>query len=309
MRISAPEYPWGARFITNGAGFRNTEEVAEARKPTEIRILSLEDSFATGMGADQAEFYGAYLAEELRRLHPDVQVTVLNAEVSDPSHGLYYLQEYGMKYRPHIVLYTMCGNDVMQASQFAAPGGLFTLQDDGPIAINSAHTERENPWDAHGDFAYPAAGAPIGGASLPGLNFARRTMANADQLAATKLLRRTFGFPKDGSYFSYAQKYEARDGRLRLINGTYNLGFFYRHGDGVVGPMYDTFFSRSSNGSTACRASMGRSSSWSSSRSVTRFNPRTGLRCGAGGTSATRISTWSVSTRCWRRLAVTTTSE
>ena len=64
-RMRAPEYPRGARLITNSEGFRNLEEFAAQPPAGHMRVLSLGDSFSTGFCADQEAFLGSLLQKEL----------------------------------------------------------------------------------------------------------------------------------------------------------------------------------------------------------------------------------------------------
>jgi hypothetical protein len=165
---------------------------------------------------------------------------VLNAEVSDPAHGLYYLQQFGDRYHPQLIIYNMCGNDVMQTASFVGPERLFAFDPTGLLAVNSHRTRFDAPWDEYQSFAYPIARSAR--PHIPGVNFVQRTAAGLNDFAAIKWLHLLLGDPSQVADFNYAQAYEQRDGRMRLIDGTYNLGFFYRRGSTVVANMYDTFF-------------------------------------------------------------------
>jgi len=100
------EFPGGAEVFTNHEGFRNRREFT--RVPgRETRILSMGDSFAAGYAMPQELFFGSQLEKAAQALMPNEDVAVMNAEVSNPAHGLYYLQTYGIQYRPRLVIFAL----------------------------------------------------------------------------------------------------------------------------------------------------------------------------------------------------------
>ena len=100
---------------TNSEGFRNDHEIPLVAKPGELRVLNLGDSFSVGYGVDQDRFIGSILESRWRREFPGREVSVMNAEVSDPAYGLLYLQRYGTRYAPDFVPYVYVDNDSHQA--------------------------------------------------------------------------------------------------------------------------------------------------------------------------------------------------
>ena len=68
---------------------------------------------------------------------PATRLTVVNAEVSDPAFGLYYLQNFGVRYRPDVVLVGLCGNDMLQAENFVGGGATVPSRRNGNARAES----------------------------------------------------------------------------------------------------------------------------------------------------------------------------
>lgn len=239
-RMRAPEYGRGARIITNAAGFRNEQEFAPEPPPGEIRVLSLGDSFSIGFCADQDAFFGSYLEGLLEASAGGGRVRVMNAEVSDPAYGLYYLQKYGMRYHPALVIYGLSGNDVIQGAERYGPDRLFTLDAAGHLTRNPRFEPlAEPPWVRFRDFTYPTVGER-GSETPPTPPMIERFVAELVRFrlfyglaeAAAALSR------PDVERFSMARPFERADGHKRLIDGTTNLGFFYRKGGAPIEATY-----------------------------------------------------------------------
>ncbi|HKY31368.1 MAG TPA: hypothetical protein VJV23_02445 [Candidatus Polarisedimenticolia bacterium] len=235
--MRAPEYRTGARLATDRHGFRNVQDVPAEPSAGEHRILSLGDSFSTGYCADQEEFFGSLLEKEISSLLPPGRsVRVLNAEVSDPAYGLLYLQEHGLSFRPHLIVYGLSGNDAMQAEQFLGPDRLFHLRE-GRLEPNPGFDPSvPSAWDRFSWFAYPRAGSPSSSLVEPAAVLARK-------LLRFRLLHGLLAPALDGRHRpadmpGYASAYEQADGRKRLIDGASNLGLFYRPGGGPVEAMH-----------------------------------------------------------------------
>jgi hypothetical protein len=111
------------RLETNSLGFRNDREIPLAKEPGELRILNLGDSFSVGCGVDQDHFIGTLLESRWRQADPTRNVTVMNAEVSDPAYGLLYLQRFGVDFAPDVVVYSYVDNDSHQAYLRLRRGG------------------------------------------------------------------------------------------------------------------------------------------------------------------------------------------
>jgi len=240
VRMRAPEYRRGARLVTNAVGFRNETEFAPRPAAGLTRVLSLGDSFSTGFGADQEQFFGAILERLLNGSHVLGRAEVMNAEVSDPAYGLHYLQGHGMGYRPTLVIYGLSGNDIMQAEQFLGEDRLFRL-DYGQIEANPGFDPSvESAWSRLREHAYPVAAEP-GGISFgvaPAILSKLIRFRLFSSLAS--LAEREASRPADTP--SYAQEYERADGRKRLIDGAANLGFYYRDEGQTLEPFYRAFF-------------------------------------------------------------------
>jgi len=233
-RMRSAEYPGGAVLVTNGDGFRN--EISPEAAPAEYRVLSLGDSQSCGYGATQGAFFGPMIEAQLRSVTSTAVVKVLNAEVSDPAYGLYYLQRHGLSYAPHIVIYGLSGNDVMQCSQFAGPNRRFRFREDGLLEPNPSYPYREGqpPVDPDSlvselhDWAYPVACPPS----------TRRALAEGPQRESPPALKsalRSFRllaawpFERDPPMPmpTFAAHFEAADGHKRMIDGYANLGHYY----------------------------------------------------------------------------------
>jgi len=240
VRMRAPEYPSGALLRTNSGGFRNTHEFDAAPEAGELRVLSLGDSFSTGYCADQDRFFGSLLERSLAS-HRRGGVSVMNAEVSDPAYGLYYLQQFGLGYHPAIVIYGLSGNDMMQAEQFSGDGRTFRLDPRGRLLPNpDPDLALESGWVRFRDLKYPASAA--GPPSRPGVVAVLLSKLVRFRLLAAfaGLAEREGGTPVDMP--GYAEEYERADGHKRFIDGSANLGFFYRGRLEPVERMYAAAF-------------------------------------------------------------------
>lgn len=241
VRMRAPEYPNGARLATNSQGFRNQREFGAKPAAGELRLLSLGDSFSTGFCAEQDRFFGSLLEKRLASTRPGGEVTVMNAEVSDPAYGLYYLQQFGVHYHPEIVIYGLSGNDMMQAEQFSGDDRLFKLDGRGRLLPNPAFDPTlASAWDRYREFEYPAVGSSA--PSAPGVlatllsKLVRFHFFSALAEAAERQRSQPVDMP------GYAQQYESADGHKRFIDGSANLGFFYRKRLEPVERMYAAAF-------------------------------------------------------------------
>ncbi len=255
--MSSKERSQGARIITNSNGFRNAEQVTPTPAPGELRVLSLGDSMSIGMQIDQDEFFGARLEAALGTALAPRQVTVLNAEISDPAYGLFYLQRHGLGYRPSLVIFGLCGNDMMQAEDFCGPDKRFHLLPTGQIAPNPDFNPKlPRAVSRYRDFAYPAVSTrALADADIGPVH--RELSKNLDKLArsARKVMRKFGEFrlvralgaglgrrSRPALMYSYAHAFEREDGRMRLIDGTANLGGFYKAESAVVQRMFTRLF-------------------------------------------------------------------
>ncbi|MCP4112248.1 MAG: hypothetical protein GY749_43115 [Desulfobacteraceae bacterium] len=106
-------YGGAVRWTNNSQGFRNDSDFLQTPPEGVFRILSLGDSFTAGYRVGQEDTY-SYLLE---RWSTDsfLPTEVLISCIESPQRGLNYLQEYGYKWQPHMVLLGITlGNDIAQ---------------------------------------------------------------------------------------------------------------------------------------------------------------------------------------------------
>jgi hypothetical protein len=253
LHMASAERLRGATVRTDSRGFRNTLEVAALPAAGELRILSLGDSFSIGMQIDQDAFLGPRLEAELARSEAR-PVRVLNAEVSDPAYGLHYLQRHGLRFRPEIVLYGLCANDMLQAALRFGPDRLFALDAGGLLVANPDAPATGGAAEYH-DWVYPAVsehalsdGSPSawrrawGGAERRVHRSARKLAGSLLRFRALEALDRDVTRTTAVPMWSYAREVERRDGRLRLLDGTVNLAYFAQEPPPVLDDMYERLF-------------------------------------------------------------------
>jgi len=123
------------RWTNNGAGFRSDREFTPEPRPGVLRLLSLGDSFTAGYRVGQHDTF-SYLQEQwINREFGEAEVMV--PEIADPANALYYLDRFGLRLKPHIVLLGITlGNDITQAYQGVDPrGGYILTLGDGQVRI------------------------------------------------------------------------------------------------------------------------------------------------------------------------------
>ncbi|MCX5893816.1 MAG: SGNH/GDSL hydrolase family protein [Deltaproteobacteria bacterium] len=114
------------RWTNNSAGFRSDREFSEARPPGALRILSLGDSFTAGYRVGQEETF-SYLQEQWLN-QKGGRSEILVAEIEDPVTALYYLDRFGIKFNPDMILLGITlGNDITQSYWGLDPKGGFVL--------------------------------------------------------------------------------------------------------------------------------------------------------------------------------------
>lgn len=228
------------RFETNSLGFRNREEVSRTPEPDRYRVLSLGDSFSNGYGIDQDRFFGPVLQRELQA--SGHRSEVLNAEVSDPTYGLFYLQQYGIDFAPHLVVYGLCGNDIMQNFMWTTDGSLFRLEPGGMLRPNAGVSgDLSLKWyTAWRDFAYPVRGtAPLVSSDL---------LSDFGRLRSVEWLRQWFvgservRLQRGELTPNLVDRFDESDGRKRFFDSFTNLGFLYRQRLEPAEQMYARFF-------------------------------------------------------------------
>jgi lysophospholipase L1-like esterase len=100
--------------IENDArGFRGPERPAAGTDEEVYRILCVGDSVTFGFNVDQPSAYPRQLEDLLRARHPGARIDVLNAGVPGWSwvQGLRFLEAYGMRVRPDLVIAAHGTND------------------------------------------------------------------------------------------------------------------------------------------------------------------------------------------------------
>ncbi|MHB8068272.1 MAG: SGNH/GDSL hydrolase family protein [Desulfobaccales bacterium] len=125
------------RLITNSQGFRNDREFSPRPKPGVLRILSLGDSFTAGYRVGQKETFSSLLEEWINRHYGKCEVLV--AQTEEPATALYYLEHFGVKFHPDVVLLGITlGNDIAQ--NYLSLDRNFVL----PLAQGDVRIERNN---------------------------------------------------------------------------------------------------------------------------------------------------------------------
>jgi len=253
LYMASAERLRGAHVRTDSHGFRNSEEVSLQPEVGELRILSLGDSVQVGMQIDQEAFLGPLLEAELADA-VEARVRVLNAEVSDPAYGLHYLQRHGLGFRPAVVLYGLCANDMLQAALRFGPDRLFQLDAEGRLVASPEAPEAAGAGDHH-HLVYPAVSSRAlaerdRSRSRRAIAAVSRRLHGAARELAGRLLRfralaplerdvtRTAAVPM----WSYAREAERADGHMRLLDGTVNLAYFAVDPPPVLEEMYAKLF-------------------------------------------------------------------
>ena len=132
-------YGGKVQWTNNAAGFRSDREFPPEPRPGVLRILSLGDSFTAGYRVGQHETFSALQEQLINREYGQAEVMV--AEISDPANGLYYLDQFGLRWKPHIVLLGITlGNDISQTYLTLDPRGSYILTlEDGKVHLENTH--------------------------------------------------------------------------------------------------------------------------------------------------------------------------
>ena len=132
-------YGGKVQWTNNAAGFRSDREFTPEPRPGVLRVLSLGDSFTAGYRVGQHETF-SYLQEQvINREYGKAEIMV--AEISDPANALYYLEQFGLRLKPHIVLLGITlGNDISQTYLTLDPKGSYILTlEDGKVHLENTH--------------------------------------------------------------------------------------------------------------------------------------------------------------------------
>jgi len=107
-------------YVTNSLGFRDEREVPLA-KHGELRILSLGDSIAQGLGVAAEDTYARKLEASLAPRYGAVRV--INAAVASYStwQEVDLLEDKGLRVRPDIVMLSFCWNDLFPRPRLVIP--------------------------------------------------------------------------------------------------------------------------------------------------------------------------------------------
>lgn len=99
---------------TNSQGFRGTRPVSPEKPDGTLRILCLGDSYAYGVGVNDALTFPALLENALQSAHPGVKVEAVNAAVPfyDIFDELDYYRDKGRRLRPDLVIVQFFANDL-----------------------------------------------------------------------------------------------------------------------------------------------------------------------------------------------------
>jgi hypothetical protein len=140
------------RWTNNAAGFRSDREFTLEPPPGVLRLLSLGDSFTAGYRVGQHETFSYFQEQWINREYGQAEVLV--PEISDPANALYYLDRFGLRLKPHIVLLGITlGNDIAQAYYCLHPQGFFVLtRENGKVHIvkqNHHHVIKYNQLEVY----------------------------------------------------------------------------------------------------------------------------------------------------------------
>ncbi|HEX9944241.1 MAG TPA: hypothetical protein VGG03_19695, partial [Thermoanaerobaculia bacterium] len=128
--LVSDEYGRPVEWIHNSAGFRSRREFAREPPPGTLRILILGDSFVAGYRMGQDDTFGALLERWLRESGEHRDVEVLLAATEEPATSLYYLERWGLSWKPHLVLLGLTlGNDIAQVYFTLGPQAAYRFSD------------------------------------------------------------------------------------------------------------------------------------------------------------------------------------
>ncbi len=245
VKMSSPENISGVLLKTNSIGFRNSENFKNKLSKNEIRILNLGDSQSIGYGVGQNSFFGGKLKINLQKEYSNLDINILNVEISDPAYGAYYFKNYGQAFNPQIMIFGLTTNDVFQAYDFFGDTNLFKFDKTGNIKSNDNFMIDNLPFiKKYQNFKYYQK---------------YKILKKKDYHLINQLNNRIKGFfltrklqslissmiPKIDkvSIFSYLAELENEDGFKRLFDGSTNLGFFYKKDKNRIDKIYESSYS------------------------------------------------------------------
>jgi hypothetical protein len=114
------------RWTNNALGFRSDGEFSRHPEAGVLRILLVGDSFNAGYRVGQHETF-AYLEDQwINRNLGKAEVMI--AETEEPGTALYYLDQFGLQLKPHIVILGITlGNDIAQVCEALDPNGRYNV--------------------------------------------------------------------------------------------------------------------------------------------------------------------------------------
>lgn len=123
---------------TNSRGFRNAYEVSPLAMKGTFRILSIGDSFVAGYRVGQEDSFSRLLENNLNNKSTGIKYEVLIAEIEEPTTGLYYLLNFGIRFNPDFVLLGITlGNDIAQSFIGLDHDGTYILDDKAPRIVKN----------------------------------------------------------------------------------------------------------------------------------------------------------------------------
>jgi hypothetical protein len=134
-------YGGKVQWTNNAEGFRSDREFTPEPRPGVLRILSLGDSFTAGYRVGRHETFSFLQEQLINREYGKAEVMV--AEISDPANALYYLEQFGLRLKPHLVLLGITlGNDISQTYLTLDPRASYMLTlEDGKVHLESTHQD------------------------------------------------------------------------------------------------------------------------------------------------------------------------
>jgi hypothetical protein len=129
-------YGGKVRWRNNAFGFRSDREFTQEPPPGVLRLLILGDSFAAGFRVGQEDTFPYLLESWINRKYGKAEVLV--PMIEEPVTALFYLDRFGLKFKPRVVLMGITlGNDLAQTYFALDPGGEYLLKNkDGKVQID-----------------------------------------------------------------------------------------------------------------------------------------------------------------------------
>jgi len=196
---------------------------------------------------DQSTFLGPLLKNKLSSLLKSDNLEVLNAEISDPAYGLYYLQKFGVHYEPDIVLLGLCGNDFVQAYSFAGPDQRFHIVD-GELKLNQEYHNFVNPIIKFKEYKYKANNHRLQGTENQHQSktsfITLYSLKGFQYLSIIRDLKETLNIPaiNNPRHYEIINSEENFNDGIPLIDGFPNIGFYLKNTTKPIEEMYKTSF-------------------------------------------------------------------